>query len=622
MNRKVIALSILSLFICANICAMEPNKVATRTAEQKATIKDDIQKAQKLIEQNKLQEAEKILVKIVESDKYSQIKEQHEAEFILAMIYQKRRDLDAYFTHINNLISQNIHIQCKAKAMLDLACEFYFARRFQKAVKLYQQFLTFIEQKNLNDPEIQRDKLIAINNLACSYNKLKHYEKAIEWDEKLLTKIKKSKLNDFEIKTLKYHAMFRMAFLYSNLKEHKKAIEYHKQSLEIVKEGKPNNPDIKKLKYGSTLAIARSYYELKECKNAIKYCKQFLAIIKQEKNNDIDIQKSEQYDAINLIAYSYNRLKKHKNAIEYFQKLLTTIEQKEPDRPNIKILKCETILKIGEAYGILGQYENAIKYFQKLLTIIEQKKTDRPNIKILKCEAILNIGMAYNGLKQHKNAIKYFQKLLTTSKEDICVEFEFFEGRANLLLAEIYELQEENSKAKEYYKKAKKHLERHIKNTRKKKNKGPYHLTFFSKTMLADKKINKKKKVRFKVCKNLLDPQKNTYSEVQMEKIKELQEEFICTVCQKKHEKMKKCSQCKNAYYCSRECQVKDWKKHKKVCKKHKEIQTCQPCKKRGLMSFICKQCRNAYFCSKQCVIAGWPKHQQICQKENLEESK
>ena len=41
-----------------------------------------------------------------------------------------------------------------------------------------------------------------------------------------------------------------------------------------------------------------------------------------------------------------------------------------------------------------------------------------------------------------------------------------------------------------------------------------------------------------------------------------------CGVCFKNDEqqKLKKCSKCQNMYYCSVECQKKDWKKHKKIC--------------------------------------------------------
>ncbi len=41
-----------------------------------------------------------------------------------------------------------------------------------------------------------------------------------------------------------------------------------------------------------------------------------------------------------------------------------------------------------------------------------------------------------------------------------------------------------------------------------------------------------------------------------------------CAHCKKSGLKFKHCSACKSVYYCSRECQKSDWKRHKKECKK------------------------------------------------------
>lgn len=44
-----------------------------------------------------------------------------------------------------------------------------------------------------------------------------------------------------------------------------------------------------------------------------------------------------------------------------------------------------------------------------------------------------------------------------------------------------------------------------------------------------------------------------------------------CETCKGREKKMMVCGQCRQAYYCSRECQKKDWKQHKKSCALRKE---------------------------------------------------
>ena len=46
-----------------------------------------------------------------------------------------------------------------------------------------------------------------------------------------------------------------------------------------------------------------------------------------------------------------------------------------------------------------------------------------------------------------------------------------------------------------------------------------------------------------------------------------LKQKAICCFCHLKYGSYK-CSNCKSMYYCSKECQVADWKQHKSFCKK------------------------------------------------------
>lgn len=67
----------------------------------------------------------------------------------------------------------------------------------------------------------------------------------------------------------------------------------------------------------------------------------------------------------------------------------------------------------------------------------------------------------------------------------------------------------------------------------------------------------------------------NNSQPIELQKFNALfKNEKNCTVCFKDIESNQRCSQCKKVYYCSRECQIEDWKFHKKVCKPLEKIES------------------------------------------------
>lgn len=118
-----------------------------------------------------------------------------------------------------------------------------------------------------------------------------------------------------------------------------------------------------------------------------------------------------------------------------------------------------------------------------------------------------------------------------------------------------------------------------------------------------------------------------------------------CGKCAVEKENMQRCSKCHIMYYCSRKCQIEDWKKsHKKLCKgidignKEKEDVTsvfgtsnvrnegyskpsvlyprdsCAACGEKSDLK-KCARCLVVMYCSKRCQNEHWYQHKHSCQQ-------
>jgi hypothetical protein len=89
-----------------------------------------------------------------------------------------------------------------------------------------------------------------------------------------------------------------------------------------------------------------------------------------------------------------------------------------------------------------------------------------------------------------------------------------------------------------------------------------------------------------------------------------------------------RCKSCLMEYYCSRSCREEAKEQHRPNCllnqeerqerreKKAKQV-TCDTCKKRSSYTKMkkCSRCRNATYCSVECQKQDWNRHKQECQK-------
>ena len=111
-----------------------------------------------------------------------------------------------------------------------------------------------------------------------------------------------------------------------------------------------------------------------------------------------------------------------------------------------------------------------------------------------------------------------------------------------------------------------------------------------------------------------------------------------CDYCGKYSPSTKKCTRCKKAQYCNRECQTKHWPVHSKSCKGHssgaaegskpvhdtsstlsrsskKAVKTCSYCEKTSDVLKKCLRCEEVQYCGKECQSNHWPQHQKECKK-------
>jgi hypothetical protein len=102
-----------------------------------------------------------------------------------------------------------------------------------------------------------------------------------------------------------------------------------------------------------------------------------------------------------------------------------------------------------------------------------------------------------------------------------------------------------------------------------------------------------------------------------------------CNFCGKHIEHISKCSLCREAAYCSEECQKFDWSRdHKEMCKilrngrkttcTESTKYTCANCSKQSTKEFErCSQCKKVHYCSEKCQKLHWKKeHKAVCKKD------
>lgn len=85
------------------------------------------------------------------------------------------------------------------------------------------------------------------------------------------------------------------------------------------------------------------------------------------------------------------------------------------------------------------------------------------------------------------------------------------------------------------------------------------------------KSLEKLKNCRYKEVKSIGEKLITSLEIYNKENSKLIRPSLLCCYCKIEAKKLMKCARCRKVFYCGRECQKKDWKEHKKFCKKPKK---------------------------------------------------
>ena len=111
-------------------------------------------------------------------------------------------------------------------------------------------------------------------------------------------------------------------------------------------------------------------------------------------------------------------------------------------------------------------------------------------------------------------------------------------------------------------------------------------------------------------------------------------EQVSCRSCGKTGDNLLRCGACKLVWYCDQVCQRRNWKRHKKNCRRQTESEkpannpqhvplmdpgqtssanSCGSCDKIGTNLQRCGRCKSVWYCHQKCQEEDWENHRNKC---------
>jgi len=334
---------------------------------------------------------------------------------------------------------------------------------------------------------------------------------------------------------------------------------------------------------------AKKFIQQNKPQQAIKLLRNFRKSIQANTHTYVQLQYLLSKAYLKRALQESEDISEHQRYLAAHMELLSQLTEQNISQP----LRAKANYKLGDLFSRpklshLGEHQKYFKNAEEIAT----------KIGLQKIVILSKSKRAPSYLTANKDHIKYCHDILKIINNMQHAEIILIKLQANIALGAYYKKKDQTKKAETYFERIINTKTDHFtpKTRKKYKNviKGIENLKTATHFVLSDKKITKGKKKRYEHLRESLKNQKlENFTKYLIENpppeitdikfqqhfinnsIKERIAQNHCNTCKKTTDelidtqKFKKCSKCKLIYYCSRECQVKDWPKHKEICQEN-----------------------------------------------------
>ena len=379
---------------------------------QREQLSDKLRRATELLEQGDLDEANKLLDKIISDpeldfNRLSEILAPYHQKIDASLLRAKTVMLEVN-TPVSDRIKQAQAIYVKAdkwakdsalpdekyKGLLNDYSSFLYDYGLYKAAEpVYLRLIALCEKLYGKEHPETAD---AYNGIGALYNSAGKYPQALEFNNKAMT-IQNRILGLNHQNTATSYNNIGNSFYWQG--KYAKALEYYKKALDIRKQVlDPDHPDIA-LSYNG---IANVYHSQGDNAKALEYYNKALGIRERVLGPDHP-STARTYNDIGLV---YKSQGDYPKALGYYEKALDIWERVlGPDHHST----AASYNNIGTVYKSQGDNAKALGYYEKALDIRERVLgPDHPST----AASYNNIGLVYDKQGDYTKALEYYEKAL------------------------------------------------------------------------------------------------------------------------------------------------------------------------------------------------------------------